>query len=197
VNAGTLLANNTTGSATGTGTVAVNTGATLGGTGTISGATTINSGATLTGATAGTRGTLSFGNNLTASAGSTWLVDLVGGLGNNQSDRINVGGSLGLAGNLLIADTGTWTLGESFQIAQYIGGISGTFSGLAEGSNVWGTSGGQYQISYGTGPSGFVTLTAVPEPSQVISIVLLLLAGLWFGRRRLRAAQAAAVEVES
>ncbi|MBU6303552.1 MAG: PEP-CTERM sorting domain-containing protein [Verrucomicrobia bacterium] len=30
-----------------------------------------------------------------------------------------------------------------------------------------------------------MTLTAVPEPSQVIAIILLLALGLWFGRRRL------------
>lgn len=47
INDGTLLVNNTSGSATGTGAVAVNDGATLGGTGSISGTVTIASGATL------------------------------------------------------------------------------------------------------------------------------------------------------
>jgi len=44
VNAGALLVNNTTGSATGTSTVAINTGGTLGGSGTVSGGITLNSG---------------------------------------------------------------------------------------------------------------------------------------------------------
>lgn len=48
VNQGTLLANNTTGSATGTGNVTVNNGAVLGGTGTIGGNVTIAAGGGLT-----------------------------------------------------------------------------------------------------------------------------------------------------
>jgi autotransporter-associated beta strand protein len=47
VSVGTLLVNNTAGSGTGTGSVAVNSGGTLGGNGTISGAVTVNSGGTL------------------------------------------------------------------------------------------------------------------------------------------------------
>jgi fibronectin-binding autotransporter adhesin len=47
MNQGTLLANNKTGSATGTNSVTVNGGATLGGTGIISGPITLNSGATI------------------------------------------------------------------------------------------------------------------------------------------------------
>src|SRR6185369_9718500 len=44
VSGGTLLVNNSTGSGTGTNSVVVNSGATLGGTGAISGAVTVNSG---------------------------------------------------------------------------------------------------------------------------------------------------------
>jgi len=44
INAGTLLANNTVGSATGTSTVTINSGGTLGGKGAVSGAITLNSG---------------------------------------------------------------------------------------------------------------------------------------------------------
>jgi fibronectin-binding autotransporter adhesin len=47
VSQGTLLANNTTGSATGTNSVTVNSGATLGGAGIIGGSITLNSGATI------------------------------------------------------------------------------------------------------------------------------------------------------
>lgn len=47
VSAGTLLVNNTSGSGTGTGSVAINSGGTLGGSGTISGAVTVASGGTL------------------------------------------------------------------------------------------------------------------------------------------------------
>ena len=55
INDGTLLANNTNGSATGTGAVTVNSGGTLGGTGAFTGAVTVNSGGTLApGASIGT-----------------------------------------------------------------------------------------------------------------------------------------------
>lgn len=47
IHAGTLLVNNTTGSATGTGAVTIQSGATLGGAGSVSGAVTVESGATL------------------------------------------------------------------------------------------------------------------------------------------------------
>ncbi len=62
VTAGTLLVNNTTGSATGTGTVTVNSGATLGGEGFISGATSV-SGSVSPGNSG--IGTLSVANNVT------------------------------------------------------------------------------------------------------------------------------------
>ena len=51
VAAGTLLAENTTGSATGPGTVTVRAGATLGGTGTVAGRVTANSGVIVMAAT--------------------------------------------------------------------------------------------------------------------------------------------------
>ncbi|HOX57739.1 MAG TPA: autotransporter-associated beta strand repeat-containing protein [Candidatus Paceibacterota bacterium] len=59
VSAGTVRVNNTSGSGTGSGAVAVQTGATLGGSGAISGAVTVNSGGTLDpGAAANSIGTL-------------------------------------------------------------------------------------------------------------------------------------------
>jgi autotransporter-associated beta strand protein len=187
VNAGTLLINGDQSAANGA--IMVASGATLGGTGT-SGAvtTTIGSGATLTGGTAGSTGALTFTGDVTAQVGSTWLVDLVGGLG-QSTDRINANGLLTLGGNLLIAESGTWTYGQVFQIAQY-GTISGTFGGLAEGAMVFGSNGGQYQINYAQGGNS-VTLSAVPEPSTVASMVLLLAGALWYGRRRKQAASAA------
>ncbi len=57
VTAGILLANNTTGSATGAGAVSVSSGATLGGSGSISGATTISSGGLHTAGTSVTTAT--------------------------------------------------------------------------------------------------------------------------------------------
>jgi hypothetical protein len=201
-----LLADNTSGSATGSGPVTVNSSATLGGSGTIAGTTTLNSGATLTAGTVSGASSLDFSGTLNANSGSTWLVNLVGtgGVAGTDWDLIQVGGILNLASSLVINDT-SWagyTLYNSYQIASYTTSISGTFAGLGNGSDqIWGSSGRQYQINYGAGfggsGSGFVTLTAVPEPSQVVAIVLLLALGLWFGRRRLRAQNAAVVEVDA
>ena len=70
VSSGTLLANNTSGSATGLGGVTVATGAVLGGTGTIGGATTLQSGAVLAAGNGGI-GTLTLNTNLTLNALST------------------------------------------------------------------------------------------------------------------------------
>ena len=191
VNSGTLLANNSTGSATGSGTVTVN-GGSLGGTGTIGGATTVGN-ATLTGGTDGTIGTLTFGSTLDVASNTTWLVDLAGGA-SPTSDRINVAGILTLNDALLQINDSNWTYNNRFIVAEY-GSLGGTGmftwnnSALAQGAT-FATSLGQYQINYeDDGFGGFgghqITITAVPEPSQVIAIVLLLVAGLWFGRRRL------------
>ncbi|MDY0169155.1 MAG: LamG-like jellyroll fold domain-containing protein [Thermoguttaceae bacterium] len=70
VDAGTLLVNNTAGSGTGAGPVAVNSGATLGGTGTIGGATTIEGGGTL--ATGTSIGQLTFESDLSFEDGAVW-----------------------------------------------------------------------------------------------------------------------------
>ena len=68
VSNGVLLANNTTGSATGTGAVSVKTNATLGGTGAVSGLVTVASGGILTPG-AGTNGTLTLNGGLTLNTG--------------------------------------------------------------------------------------------------------------------------------
>jgi autotransporter-associated beta strand protein len=188
--AGDLFINSST---TGNGNINVTAG-TFGGTGTLtaSGATTTIGNATLTAATNGTQGTLAFGGNLTTNSNSTWLVDLSGG-GSPTSDRINVAGALSLNDALLAINDSTFTFGNRFTIAQY-GSLSGTFTwnsvSLTQGAS-FSTSLGYYAINYqDDGFGGFggnqITLTAVPEPSQVIAIILLLALGLWFGRRRLR-----------
>ena len=109
VNAGTLLINNTAGSGTGSGTVSVNPGATLGGTGTIAGQVSLAAGATL--APGGSApGTLSIGNDLGLNNSSS-LQFQVG----TNSDLVAVTGDLTLAGTLIISTaggfgSGTYTL---------------------------------------------------------------------------------------
>ena len=184
VSDGTLRASNTSGSATGTGEVTVLSGATLDGTGTIGGATTVDAGATLTGGTNGTTGTLKFSNGLDAS-GSTWLVDLVETT-SGDSDLIAVTGNLNISGAIFTPGTfsGSHTSGNSYNIASYSGTLTGTF---LLGATPWldgeqkTLGSGLYEINYNNG--GFITLTAVPEPTTLLPLAALLLA---LKRRRSR-----------
>jgi len=104
VNQGTLLANNTTGSATGTNRVTVSSGAILGGAGIIGGPITLNSGATISPGNNGV-GQLATGgetwnggaklvlefNDVNASAGTGWdALNLSGGLTLNASSASRI-----------------------------------------------------------------------------------------------------------
>ena len=177
VSGGTLLANNGTGSATGTGDVLVEAGATLGGTGTISGNTSLAGTATLTGGTVTDVGTLTFGGDLTTAGGSTWLINLVQDT-TMMSDLIQVqgtGATLAISGSILnLVTTGNFSVGNTYTIANY-SSRTGFFSGLNEGDLISG-----YQINYGNGTNGAITLTAVPEPATVIFLLVLGLPVWWW-----------------
>jgi autotransporter-associated beta strand protein len=168
INAGTLLANNTMGSGTGTGAVAVNMGATLGGTGTISGAVSIANGGTLNpGSPAGNPGTLGTGN-LALVAGATYVV-VLNGTGAGQFDQINVTGTVNLGGSTLNATAGFMAaVGNSFTIINNDGtdAVTGTFAGLAQNAEVM-ISGQRFRISYTGGDGNDVVLTRVAEPPPI------------------------------
>jgi len=211
VNAGTLLANNSSGSATGTGSVIVN-GGTFGGTGAVSGAVTVNSGAFLApGASIASlaSGTVTL-NNLST---FTYEVD--------SSVALATGADLQIVnGNLSIANGGsdvvTLTLsdlagvptafadGTTFSLFNYNGTWnSGLFNvGASEiangdtftaGLNTW-------QLNYdetvaGSNFSGehvyvnFVNIVAVPEPATLALLGAgVAIAGLTVLRRRRRPA---------
>ncbi len=183
VSDGALVANNTTGSATGSGAIFVESGATLAGTGSVSGATTIEAGAFLTGGAdidSGTRGTLTFGGGLNA-AGSTWLVDLVETT-SMDSDLIAVSGNLNISDAIFMDRfSGTFNETNTYTIATYTGTLTGTFFGWADDTDK-SLGGGSYRINYNDG--GAITLTAVPEPGALLSLALLLVPGWWFFRKR-------------
>lgn len=109
VTAGMLVANNSTGSATGTGAIQVSTGAALGGAGIISGTATI-SGSVRPG---NSIGTLTVGNDLTWNAGSAWVFEL--GASSVNLAAANVGGTRDLldltgVGSDFLKGTGSgWT----------------------------------------------------------------------------------------
>ena len=94
VNGGTLLVNNTAGSGTGTGTVSITSGATLGGAGSITGAVVVSNGTLDPGAYPGTVGTLTVGTLTFQSAGAL-TVDLSD---NTVNDKVVVNGTVTLGG---------------------------------------------------------------------------------------------------
>jgi fibronectin-binding autotransporter adhesin len=142
----TLLANNSSGSATGTGAVTVSAGGTLGGTGTVGGAVT-NNGIIAPGA-AGV-GTLSVGGGVTDGASSSWSIELSGA----SADMLTVTGNIDLSAVDSLNVTGAGT-GSSWLIGTYTGTLTGVFDTITSG----------YSVSY-TG--GNITLsTAVSLPGD-------------------------------
>ncbi|MES2661141.1 MAG: autotransporter-associated beta strand repeat-containing protein [Verrucomicrobiota bacterium] len=124
-------------------------------------------------------GTSTF-DNLTVGPGATYAYELVGGT--NAADLGDVDGTLTLTGSVLDLSqygAGIYTQGDEFTLFAYES-LTGTFSGLADG-DIFTDAGGQWQIDYndstaglnggtilgGLG-SGFVTITAVPEPQAML-----------------------------
>ena len=114
--AGKLLANNTTGSATGTNTVLVLSGGTLGGSGTVAGTVIITNGSVAPGASAGT---LTLAGGVDLSNGGTYVWELAANSTNNPGTSFDVlsvtGGSVILGGTcqLSINFTGSATAPDS------------------------------------------------------------------------------------
>ena len=162
VSDGTFVANNSSGSATGTGTVTVNSGGTLGGTGTISGAIAVNSGATL--APGASPGTLNSGA-VSFSSGSTFSVEITGATVGSQYDQLNVTGTVEL-NNATLSLSGAYVpaSGDSFVIINNDGSdaITSTFNGLPEGSIVT-INGVNRKLTYIGGTGNDVVLLSSPE----------------------------------
>lgn len=124
VSNGAVFVNNLTGSGTGSGTVAVRSGATLGGNGIISGATTIEAGATLSPGDA--VGKLTFNSTLTLVSGCTNRLELNATTPTN--DTVKTVGAISYAGTLVVNNTsGTLSAGQSFKLFEATG-YSGSFS---------------------------------------------------------------------
>lgn len=171
VSGGILLVNGSL-----TSNVSVSNGATLGGSGSV-GDTTVNFGGIL--AAGNSAGVLSTGN-LTMNSGSTLNFEF----GLSASDRIDVSGDLSLGNaTLSLTDlgTGSLALGDSLTLIGYTGLWNGsTFSGLANGTS-FNAAGYDWQIAYdassagtlnGGSGDGFVTMTVIPEPSTLVSVLL-------------------------
>lgn len=119
VRGGTLTARNTTGSATGAGTVLVQAGATLAGTGFITGASNI-AGSVSPGED--NTGTLTLGNTVLT---GTYLCNLNG----TSTDKLVVNGNLDLTGSTLsINPLGAGATESTYVIASYTGTLTGSFT---------------------------------------------------------------------
>jgi len=180
VNAGTLLINNTTGSGSGFGTVAINAGGTLGGSGVISGATTIASGATLS--PGNSPGNLTFGDDLILAGTYKWeLAGLSTADPGTNFDTITVtegnvditGASINLAlEGFAPTNVSFWQTDQTWLILNNTGAgtLAGAFASID--NSAWAPLGAFTTSS--TGNDANLVWTAVPEPSTG----MLLVAGL-------------------
>lgn len=190
ISAGSLLANNSSGSATGTGAVAVSTGATLGGTGTIapsgSNGITVASGGFIAPGNGTTPGTLTFNftsttGRLTMSSGSGFqfhlgavgIGDMLSILSNSSGDvefnnnNIDFMGT-GAPGSYKIFDTNTnnanaWTGLTVAGSGQITSGL--TYSNISNGYNAIFYMGGG---SYGGDTGDIYVQVIVPEPKAAL-----------------------------
>ena len=176
VDAGTLAANNTSGSATGTGAVNVRSGGTLAGNGTISGAVTVENGGTLApGELAVSR--LTLGSNLTLNSGATLAITLGGTTAATGYDQVKLMGALTLGGNLSVSTVNGFSLavGQTFVILDDTGTslTRGVFANVTAGLVYTDAAGDTFLVNYAAisdndAVPNDVTLTVasvVPEPS--------------------------------
>ena len=124
VNAGTLLVSNPTGSATGSGTVLVQTAGKLTGAGRIGGGVSIQSGGTFTpGAGVGTA--LTIGGNVTIGTGVTSNY-VLGTTGVNNTANITLGLTVSGAQTLNLNESNGLAPGSSYVLATALGGVTNT-----------------------------------------------------------------------
>jgi len=153
-----LLATNTTGSATGTGAVTVESGGTLGGDGFIGGEVTVLDGGTLAPGTS--PGTLTINNNLILNNASNlnYELDTPGTVGMGVNDLVQVNGDLTLDGILNIADAGGFGAG-TYQLFDYTGGL--TDNGL-----LFGVTPGAFELEVNTQTDDQVNLIVTAATQQ-------------------------------
>ena len=181
VSAGSLVVN---GNISTSSLTTVQGGALLGGSGS-TGSVMVESGGTL--APGNSPGTLIVNGTLSLAAGSTFAYQYTGG--GTAADLMQVNGALSLGTGALLSlqNLGAFTQGDKFTLFAYES-LTGTFSGYAD-DTTYTLNGGDWRFNYndtsagvngGTG-SGFITMTAVPEPGAAL---LGALGGLLALRRR-------------
>ena len=160
VNGGTLLANNTSGSATGTNTVTVNSGGTLGGKGFIFGPVIVNDGGALAPGS-NDAGTLTLRSNLTLNAGAILNFELGATAASDKiviSNRLVLGGTLNVTG-LAGFGAGTYTL------MTYGGALSGTLPAI-------GAKPSGYSCTVNTNTAGQIRLLVQTQTPPVFGSIV-------------------------
>jgi fibronectin type 3 domain-containing protein len=156
VNGGTLVVNNTSGSATGSGAVTVGSGGTLGGSGIISGAVTVNAGGALV--PGNPPGVLTINNNLTLAPGSTTFMQVRYSPPANSA--VQISGALYAGGTLTVANIGgALASGDTFNLftaGSYNGAFANVVLPLLPAGLAWNTSnlnsGGVLSVMLATTP---------------------------------------------
>ncbi|QTN32068.1 autotransporter-associated beta strand repeat-containing protein [Akkermansiaceae bacterium] len=173
VNAGSLIINGN--SSTATGLVSVAAAGTLGGSGTVGGATTINGNLR-----PGTSpGVLSFSNSLALASTSTTTFEIDGVTRGTDYDGVNVGTTLGLGG-ALVFDIGAILSSTTFNLFDVTGATSGDFSAVSltglygtqsftNNLGVWTTTtNAGNEVWTFTQSTGDLNLAVIPEPSAAL-----------------------------
>jgi fibronectin-binding autotransporter adhesin len=179
VSAGTLKVNNTIGSATGSGTVTVDSGATLAGSGVINGSVTIAG----TLAPGNSTGILTVNNQVTFQSGSTFSAEVFGLAAGSGYDQLTTTGPVSLSGSLalpfgsftptgndilfLINNTGAGTTSGTFQYAD--NAEIGTFNGFNWHITYEANNAPTPSISGGNDVA--IYSEPVPEPSTLVLLV--------------------------
>ena len=164
INGGLVLANNTTGSACGTGAVAVNAGGALGGVGSVSGAVTVNSGGAISPGSNGV-GTITFTGGLTLNSGSLLNFEI-----GTTNDKIAITGALALGGTLNVTNLAGFGAG-TYPVITYSGALSGSLPAI-------GSKPAGYSCTVNTNTAGKVQLVVQVQTSPKFSSIALLNGGV-------------------
>ena len=211
ITGGTLLANNPSGSGTGSNNITVGNGTansgTFGGTGAVNGDVTINGGGTLSpGATSISKFAI---GGLTLNSGSTFAYELNSSASPTPAgDLLNANGGLTIAATgaiLSISDAGNTSLAPNtkYTLISYSGTWNGNaFASYADDSTI-SVGANHFVINYNDTAHGdnfdggsftkFVTLTAIPEANAFwLGGAIFLVLGVSAGSRKLLGKRAAA-----
>ena len=157
INGGVILANNTSGSATGSAAVTVNTSGTLGGTGSVSGAVTVNSGGAISPGNNGV-GTVTMTGGLTLNSGAVLNFDI-----GTTNDKIAVTGALLLGGTLNVSNRAGFGAG-TYPLITYTTTLSGALP-------VIGSKPSGYSCTVNTNAAGQVRLVVQAQTPPVFGSI--------------------------